>query len=263
MRTLTTLFLLAVIPACMAQTYADLFDLAQKHSAKGEYKKAATYYTRALSAAANDNEKLQCLTNIGYTQNISGNKAAASQAYAHALKIDSTSLPLLMQRAGLLLETDSAQAAIECYNKVEQAMPQNRDVLFFRAYAYTSIGKYKEAKRDYIKLLGKAPDDYKARLGLAMLYQKEGNNNESLMLLETMIEENPRDANLYLARCNMEIEQKQYELALLDIEKAIELEPAQAAHHTLKAEILDALGRKGAAKRSRNTAGKLAASPAR
>ena len=244
----------------MAQTYADLFDLAQKYSTEGKYMKASTYYKRALLATTNENEQLQCLTNMGYTLNMTGQKVAASQAYANALKIDSTSLPLLMQRAGLLLETDSAQAAIECYNKVEKAMPQNRDVLFFRAYAYTLTGKYKEAKRDYIKLLGKTPDDYQARLGLAMLYQKEGNTNESLMLLETMIEENPKDANLYLVRCNMELEQKQYELALQDIEKAIEIEPTRASHHTLKAEILDALGRKATAKRSRNTATKLAVS---
>ena len=66
---------------------------------------------------------------------------------------------------------------------------------------------------------------------------------------------------IYAARCNVEIENKQYELALFDIEKAIEIAPRKAEYHNTKADILTALGRKKAASRSRSVADKLMATP--
>ena len=69
-----------------------------------------------------------------------------------------------------------------------------------------------------------------------------------------MIEECPNCANLYIARSDIEREMGQHELALLDIDKALELCPDNAEYHTLKAILYEKLGNKEAAQKSRNAA---------
>lgn len=261
MRIIISLILSALIIPCTAQTYAKLDSIAKEHYTKKDYKKAATFYAKAAAAATNNAEKVHALAQQGQALVIAGKKSEAAQVYATALEIDKTSLPLLMLRANLLLQIDSVQSAIDCYNKIEKVMPDNRDILFFRAYAYTIQQKYDKAKKDYIALLAKTPNDTAARLGLALLYHKEGSSNECAMLFECMLEEQPMNDEIYAARCNVEIENKQYELALFDIEKAIEIAPRKAEYHSTKADILVALGRKKAASRSRSVADKLMATP--
>lgn len=250
------IFTLLALP-CASQTYQELCNIAKEYCGKKEYRKAVTYYARALNAATNDNERVQALSQQGYAFELDGRSNAAAQAYKRALEIDSTSAPLLMKRANLLLQTDSIQAAIDCYNRIERIVPDNKDILFFRAYAYTTQNEFGKAKRDYIALLAHRPDDTEARMGLALLYHKEGSMNECLMLLEAMIEEQPQNAGIYAMRSNIELEEKQHELALIDIEKSIELEPENTEYHNIKADILHAMGRKEAAKRSREKAAKL------
>ena len=261
MRFIISLALAVLILPCAAQTYSELSKTALEHYKKKDYKKAATFYAKAAENATNNTEKVHALAQQGQALVIAGKEKEAAQVYAAALEIDNTSLPLLMQRANLLLQIDSVQSAIDCYNKIEKAMPDNRDILFFRAYAYTIQQKYDKAKKDYIALLAKTPNDTAARLGLALLYHKEGSSNESAMLFECMLEEQPMNDEIYAARCNVEIENKQYELALFDIEKAIEIAPRKAEYHNTKADILTALGRKKAASRSRSVADKLMATP--
>ena len=90
-----------------------------------------------------------------------------------------------------------------------------------------------------------------------MLYKKEGKYNDSLTLLTLLIEDNPNTAEYYIARSNVERLTGHTELALMDVEKAIELEPNNGNHYTLQAILLERLGKKEAAKQSRFKAARL------
>lgn len=261
MRFLTILFAAAFTLSATAQSYNELCDSGKALCEKGNYREAATRYARAADVARDKSNRIFALSGEGYAHYMAGDIKKAAESYAQALALDSTSVPLLAQRGNILLEQDSLQAAITCYNKALMLEPDNRDILFCRAYARARAGLYKEGKKDYLKILSKNSNDEKARLGLALLYQKEGSINESLMLLETLIEENPRNPELYMARCNIEREQGQHELALMDVEKAIELAPHDAAYHLTKADILEKLGKRDAAQKSRNKALRINSTP--
>ena len=257
MRFIAILISALSITPCTAQSYIDLCQMGEKSFEKKEYRQSAEYFTRANKAARSKNEQLHTLINTGYAWKMAGDNMKAAENYEKAIAIDSTQLGLYLQLGNALLEIDSTKAAIKCYDKIIDALPNNRDVLFFRAYAYTKENLFKEAKKDYIKLLAINPDDNDARLGLAMLYQKEGSINECQMLLETLIEEQPENSEYYFARCNLEYEQKQYELALSDVDKAIELAPENAEYHLTRVEILKKLGKNNAAHKSTAEAQKL------
>lgn len=247
MRLTILLLLIISIEPCVAQSYYELCEMGNRKIERKEYKAAAEYFDRAVNAAKSDKEKVFSLSNAGYSRRMHGDLDGAADKYAAALAIDSLSVTLLQQRGNILLEIDSAKAAIECYDKIIAQEPANMDVLYFRAYAYSCVGMYKEGKQDYLKIISKQRDNEKARLGLAILYQKEGKINESLMLLEMLIEEHPDNAEYYITRSNIEREQGQTELALSDVEKALELAPYQIEYHTMKAEILEEAGKKEAA----------------
>ncbi len=262
MKTLTFI-LFATLPLlpCHAQSYEELCKNGKEYLEKKNYRKAAEQFHRAASTTAKEEEKIYALTNQGYAWRQCGELKRAGESYAKALDIDTTSAPLLIQRGNILLELDSAKAAIGCYEKALAKQPHNKDIIRLKAYAHTQAEQYAEGKKAYIKLISMDNNDRDARLGLAMLYEKEGSTNESLMMLEALIEEHPHAPEYYIVRSKLERAQKQPELALQDVDKAIELAPHNSNYHILRAELLTELGRYDAAERARKKAIKLMHTP--
>ena len=187
MKYFTSILLFLVTQAGFAQSYTELCEAGKKHLDSGEYKKAAEYFLRTSNAAESKSEKRYTLTNLGYAQRMYGKTEDAAASYAKALAMDTTSIPLLTQRGNILLELDSAEQAIECYDKILARHPDREDILRFRAYAHTQTGEFKEGKEEYLKLISQNSNDNEARLGLALLYEKEGSINESLIPVPTFV----------------------------------------------------------------------------
>ena len=79
------------------------------------------------------------------------------------------------------------------------------------------------------------------------------------MLLSAMIEENPDIAELYIARSNLERERGHNELAMIDLEKAIGIDPGNANNYILQSIIYEKMGKKDAARKCREKAVSLGA----
>ena len=109
-------------------------------------------------------------------------------------------------------------------------------------------------KGEFIGIIGISPDNANARLGLAMIYQREKQYDKAGMLLGLLIEEHPGNASFYIARSDLMREQGFYELALMDIAKAIELEPDNPGYYTLQAILYEKTGKDDAAAKSRRKA---------
>ena len=93
-----------------------------------------------------------------------------------------------------------------------------------------------------------------------MVYKHEHLYERANLLIGLLIEEQPNNASLYIARSDIEREQGLYELALLDVEKAIELDPGNTEYYTLQAILLEKCGKKDEAVKSRNNAKRLKSS---
>ena len=76
-------------------------------------------------------------------------------------------------------------------------------------------------------------------------------------------EEQPENATLYIVRSDMERELGQTELALMDVAKAIEIDPDNAGYYTLQAILYEECGKKSAAAKSRSKATALKTAEAR
>ena len=83
---------------------------------------------------------------------------------------------------------------------------------------------------------------------MALLDQREGRLQSAELQLTALIERHPANTTYLQARANILIEQKYYDLALLDLEAAITLEPSNAPLYVARAELYLKMKRHAAAK---------------
>ena len=123
------------------------------------------------------------------------------------------------------------------YCNVIDLIPEEKEARLFRAYIYMQRHQYKEARIDYNVLLGKDAKNKPARIGLAMLDQKEGKFIAARDRLNLLVEEYPQDASLLKMRANVELEQEFTDMALLDLEAAAKLDPNDADVYVMMGDI--------------------------
>ena len=110
-------------------------------------------------------------------------------------------------------------AQIKLLNKAIDKSPKLADAYHYRADAYRSLGRYKQALDDYsrtIKLRPKDPFRYYAR---ALLYMDNQHWTPALADLNTAITFKPTYKNFYLARARVYQQLGKYEQAVADYEK--------------------------------------------
>lgn len=96
---------------------------------------------------------------------------------------------------------------------------------------------YKGARIDYNTLLQEEPGNNTARLGRALLNQKELKYRESLEDFNRLVSDNPRDVSYLKARATLAVEMNTPDLALLDLEEAAKLAPDDAEIYVMCGEI--------------------------
>ena len=99
------------------------------------------------------------------------------------------------------------------------------------------MGRYNFARADYETLLKIVPSNFEARLGLALLNQKDRHFTEAMDQINQLVEAYPNNAMVYVARANMERERKMYALAEYDFTQAIQLEPDVTDHLVNRADV--------------------------
>ena len=239
MRIILSLTLLLMTIAIKAQDYNSVCRKGIEHIKENDYAKAAVCFKEALTHSYSNNEKIYALANLAYSYQMMDELPKALKEYDKALEIAPNELTLLQQRANIYLQLDSVEQALNDYNRLLQHEPSNTGALLCRAHIYTNTGQYPKAWSDYQRLQQWIPDNLSVRLGIAMLYQKEKRYDESLMIISAMIDENPGIAELYIARSNLERERGHNELAMLDLERAIELDPDYENNYILQAIIFE------------------------
>ncbi len=79
----------------------------------------------------------------------------------------------MLKEAATLVEQEKWNSASDAYTRILKKEPKNPAALFFRAYVYEQLGKYKLSRNDYEQFLKIAPFNYEGLLGLAVLNQKD------------------------------------------------------------------------------------------
>ena len=206
-------------------TYEECISAGQKAASADSLEQAEKFFRKALALSPSDYRNALVFTDLGRVQERMGHDKDAVESYTMALNSAPLSVPILMARANLYLRIGKFNSAYVDYCSVIDVDPNNIEALMFRAYACMERRDYNSAKMDYEKVIAKEPDNYTARLGLAVLLQKMNRLNESLEKMELLDNQYPDKAELYSVKADMEVEKKLPELAIMDLSKAVELDP--------------------------------------
>lgn len=158
------------------------------------------------------------------------------------------SADLRLRKASYNLQLEQWQYAKDEYDAVLKSDPQNLAALFYRAYANERLSLYKLARRDYEALLYVVPRHFEARLGLALLNQKDNRPTEAMDGINMLISQYPDSAVAYAARAGMETERGMYAPAEFDLTKAVELDPDNTDYIINRVNVRLLLGRKSDAR---------------
>lgn len=245
------------LPA-FSQTYQELSERAVAATEQDSLTKAVEYIQQALKLEPANPHNALLFSNLGTIQRRQRDYEQALESYTLALNIAPRAVPILLNRAALYLELGKDDLARIDYSLILDIEADNKEALLMRAYIYMQQRDYNFARADYERLLKLDPQSYNGRLGLATLEQKNGKYQEALAILNRMIGEKgsgsdsmaaPLYAVLYVARAGVEQDMKHVDLAMIDLEEALRLDPSQTEAYLMRGQIYLSQKKKDLAKR--------------
>lgn len=240
------------LPA-FSQTYQELSERAIAATEQDSLAQAETYILQALKLEPANPHNALLFSNLGTIQRRQHQYEQALESYTLALNIAPRAVPILLNRAALYLEQGKDELARIDYSLVLDIDKDNLEALLMCAYIYMQQRNYSFARADYERLLKIDPQSYNGLLGLATLEQKEGKYEAALSILNRMIVDGGSDvqstAPLYVARAGVENDMKHTDLALMDLEEAIKLNPSLMEAYLMRGQIYLSQKKKDLAKR--------------
>ena len=254
-----------------AQTYEQLVERGLQAAQADSLVEAESLFQQALRLQPSDYRNALLYTDLGRVQEAlywqdthNGRKAdEALESYSLAIGLAPEAVPMLMARATFRLRLGIYDKAILDFTRILTVNEQHLTALNYRAYCHGQLRSYGEARQDYERVLSLDEDNYEAQLGLAILEQQTGHLNAGIERMTQLIEsslrlradssssvppaEGPEESasgELYSVRAGMYAENHQPELALLDLDTAVEREPANVNYILARAYLLQQQGNK-------------------
>ena len=180
----------------------------------------------------------------GILQERMGDSKAAAAAFSDGLKMESTNLNLLFNRGISYINLKDYTSAVSDYTELLKYDPKNSSALGNRGMAKLAAGDTLGCIADLDKMVAVnsyAPESYTTR---GMLFYKQGKFDLALNDLNKAIELSPNEnANLYLNRGVIKYQLDDLRGTMADFDKVIELEPKNGTAYTnrgiLRAQVGD------------------------
>ncbi|XP_077231618.1 tetratricopeptide repeat (TPR)-containing protein [Tasmannia lanceolata] len=193
---------------------------ATLHYAFGRYDEAIQVLKEVVQLAPNLPDPYHTL---GLVYNAIGDKKKALNFYmiaAHLTPKDPSLWKLLVTWS---IEQGNTGQVMYCLSKAITADPKDISLRLDRASLYIELGSYHKAQESYDQILGLFPANVEARMMAAKMYQKWGQVEQAINILEEYIKDHQADADLSVVSlvASMHMENKSYIKALEHIENAL------------------------------------------
>lgn len=220
---------------CQSEDYAVLIKQGMKALEQDSIEKAENLLLKAIDIKPADKSSAVLYQYLGQLRARQNRHAEAMEAFNSGLELMPESESLLMDRISLNIQTGNEARAMNDLNELLTRNPDHAEGLFFRAFLYTEQYLYNKARIDYERLVVMQPRNRDARLGLALLCDKDKRPKEAMEHMDVLVRYWPEDATVYAIRGGMHQKRRQYEQALADLNLAIELEPDNADFYISRA----------------------------
>ena len=255
------IFFIAAQPT-WSQSQSEWTDKAYAYASQDSLAQAEECFKKAIEASPMSKQSAMLLTNLGTIQRRRGKVREAIDSYTQALTYSPLETTILMERATAYLALGNDDKAYTDLCNVLDKKVNHTEALYYRAFIYTNRREYAAARTDYKRLLTIDPTHENGLFGLALLDQHEGRLQAAEQQLSQLIDRYPDNAIYWQARANLLTEQRLYDLALIDYETAITLQPTDAYIYVARAELYLKMKRRAAAKNDLDRAAALGLSRA-
>ena len=179
---------------------------------------------------------------LGQLYSFNHDSAKAEEQFKAAQKIDANSEEVVPNMARLYSEQGDVQRAADTLSAVpvDDRTPR---IEFALGASYDQLHKNKEAIAAYRSASDLDPDNLDAQRGLASALLNDGQLDEALKVLETIVAAEPQDATSMIHIADIQRRQGHYDTALDTIKKAKLLQPESVELSYNEALIYDTLGR--------------------
>jgi len=131
-----------------------------------------------------------------------------------------------------LVELGKIEEAIEIYERIVQAVPDDLESRVQLAKLYSTTKQYEKAAQTWGKLLETDPENTKYQDGLVYSLRVAGKSNEALEIGQTYIQTYPEGGVHYLRLARLYEVEGKVDLAIANYKKAIELAPGDVQVQT-------------------------------
>ncbi|HUA67817.1 MAG TPA: tetratricopeptide repeat protein [Candidatus Saccharimonadales bacterium] len=225
--------------AAFSQAPSVRYQLAQAYLAGRQTDKAVDSLNQALTLNPNYADAILLLAEI---QIRSGNTAPAIVSLTHLIQQQ----PQIVQARLLLAEAYRAQGAldgaIQIYQGLEQAYPQSAQIPVLLGAAFLQQNQNAAARAEFEKALQLAPDYLPALEQLVNLDLVDKQYAVALQQVQQRVEKNPKTAALQILLGKILAAQGDTNQAEAVLSKAISLQPDDQAAYLLRAQLYDATG---------------------
>ena len=232
-----------------AQPQSEWANRAYAYMEQDSLARAEECFRRAVEAAPENIQNAMLFTNLGIVQRRRGKVHEAIESYTKALNYSPLDVPILMNRAMAYMTLGNDDKAYTDLCNVLDKQADHAEALYYRAFIYAGRREYAASRADYKRLLVLQPNHENGLLGLALLEQRERRLQAAELQLTALVERYPDNATYLQARANVLIERHLYDLALIDLEGAIALQPTDAYLYVGRAELYLKMKRRIAAVR--------------
>ncbi len=260
---------MAIATPTFSQSYEELVEMAIAAAQADSLRKSEALYKQALKINPNDYRNALVHHSLGHVEELiywsdpSDTKILeeAVYHYSQAVEMQPESVLMRFSRADLYLNLKNYGKAVLDYSDIIKKDPANTEALNRRGFAYFQMREYDKARADYERVLKQKPSDYLSALGVALVLQKTNKTSEAITRMGFLMAAYPDNPDLYEVRASMYEDLEKYELALLDLTKAIEMDPSNPDRYIRRAELYEKMGKATHARNDRRKAQKLLEEP--
>jgi tetratricopeptide (TPR) repeat protein len=200
---------------------------------------AITEYEKLAELKPNDIE-IRLL--LGQLYGFSHDSAKAEQEFKIAQKIDANSEEVALNMARLYSEQGESQRAADTLSAVPVGDRTSR-IEYALGISYDQLHKTRDAIGAYRRAIDLDPDNMDAQRGLASALLTDGQLDEALKALNSIVAAEPQDALSQIHIAEIQRRQGHYELALETLKAAKALAPDSLELTYNEALVYDSLGR--------------------
>jgi len=213
------------------------------HYHRNEFKQALGFLRKALadeaSLSAGERRNARCylaLSLKGLAQKLAanGDPEAAVEELRNAAEVRSDFPDIHFQMAQLLERTDRSEEAVESYRRALECHPSYVDACVALAYCLVSVGRTQEAADSFERALEMKIERLRDPCTRGLELLRGGDRKSSMDQFHEVFLAVPRLADVYLEQALDYMRAEEFEKALIELDRALELNPNYPDLHNFR-----------------------------